>query len=343
MTKPILVIKFGTSAISNELGEPDEQILDKIAEEVSTLQKSHNIVMVSSGAVGAGKKFIKKYDGSIAKRKAAAAVGNPLLIVKYNTVFEKYGLQVAQSLTERRHFANRELFLELKGTYQELWGNDIIPIANENDVVSDRELKFSDNDELATLIAAGLGAERLMIATEAGGLIDRSGNVVSEISEIDESVMDLVDTSKSSLGLGGMSSKLTFAKLATKTGIKVTIFGLKKGQGGILKSFHGEAGSTFKASEVNLSARNKWLVSGGLTSARILVDEGAEKALIARNSLLAVGIKEVLGLFGKGEIVEILDSKGLRIAVARSRVSSNELVKKIKNQVVAHADDIVLL
>jgi len=343
MIKPILVIKFGTSAISNESGEPDQQILDKIAEEVAILQKSHHIVIVSSGAVGAGKKFIKKYDGSIIKRKAAAAVGNPLLIVKYNKAFEKYDLQVAQSLTERRHFANRELFLELKNTYQELWNNDIIPIANENDVVSDRELKFSDNDELATLIAAGLGADSLMIATEAGGLLDREGKVVNHILEINESVMDLVDTSKSALGLGGMSSKLTFAKLATKTGIKVTIFGLKPGQGGILKSFIGESGSTFEPSEVNLSTRNKWLVSGGLTAARIMIDKGAAQALVARNSLLAVGIKEVLGVFDKGEIVEILDSKGLRMAVARSRVSSGELVNKIKNQVVAHADDIVLV
>ncbi|MFT7250257.1 MAG: glutamate 5-kinase, partial [Arcticibacterium sp.] len=156
-------------------------------------------------------------------------------------------------------------------------------------------------------------------------------------------VMDLVDTSKSLLGLGGMSSKLTFAKLATKTGIKVTIFGLRIGQGGILKSFKGEAGSTFEPSEVNLSARNKWLVSGGLTAARIMIDDGAVHALVGRNSLLAVGIKEVLGVFDKGEIIEILDTQGQRMAVARSRVSSSELVKKIKNQVVAHADDIVLV
>jgi glutamate 5-kinase len=340
MTKPILVIKFGTSAISNANGEPDNAIITQIALEVSQLQKTHHIVLVSSGAVGAGKKFIKKYDGSLSKRKAAAAIGNPLLIVKYNSAFEKHGIQVAQSLCERRHFANRELFLVLKETYQELWDNDIIPIANENDVVSDRELKFSDNDELATLIAAGFGASHLMIATESGGLLDRNGEIVQNVSQIDDSVMELVDTSKSSLGLGGMSSKLTFAKLATKTGIKVSIFGIKKGQAGILKSFYGEAGTTFLAKKVNLSARNKWLISGGLTAAQIKLDSGAVKAIKLRKSLLSVGIIEIQGSFDKGEVVELIDTENKVIAIARSREASKDVKEK---QLVAHADDIVLV
>lgn len=343
MTKPVLVIKFGTSAISNQNGEPDEKIIAQIAAEVSQLQKSHHIVLVSSGAVGAGKKFIRAYDGSISKRKAAAAIGNPLLIVKYNTAFGKHDLRVAQSLCERGHFANRELFLELKDTYQELWENNIIPIANENDVVSDRELKFSDNDELATLIAAGFGASHLMIATEAGGLLDGNGNVLNHIRHIDETIMNLVDTSKSSLGLGGMSSKLTFAKLATKMGIKVTIFGIKAGQGGILESFKGNAGSTFDALKINISARNKWLMSGGLTAAKIRLDLGAIKALKERKSLLAVGVLEILGSFDKGEVVELINEQDEVIAVARSREDSKSLAGKKQNKVVAHADDIVLV
>ncbi len=340
MTKPILVIKFGTSAISNKNGEPDDTIIAKIALEVSQLQKTNHIVLVSSGAVGAGKRFIKKYDGSISKRKAAAAIGNPLLIVKYNAAFEKHGIQVAQSLCERNHFANRELFLVLKETYSELWANDIIPIANENDVVSDRELKFSDNDELATLIAAGFGASHLLIATEAGGLLDKNGTIVKYVPDINDSIMNLVDTSKSSLGLGGMSSKLTFAKLATRMGIKVTIFGIKEGQAGILKSFNGEAGTTFEANEVNLSARNKWLISGGLTAAQIKLDDGAVSAIKKRKSLLSVGISEIIGSFAKGEVVELIDKQGLVIAVARSRESSVDIKNKT---LVAHADDIVLV
>ena len=343
MTKELLVVKFGTSTITNQSGEPDDNTIDKIAEELSVLHQNYHLVLVSSGAVGAGKKFVKDYDGSITKRKAAAAVGNPLLIVKYSKAFGKHGIPVAQSLCERSHFANRDLFLQLKDTYQELWDNGVIPIANENDVVSDRELKFSDNDELATLIAAGFGAKRLMIATEAGGLLDKQKQVVPFIKEINREILDLVDTTKSSLGLGGMSSKLTFAKLATKMGIQVTIFGIKDTQGGILKAEKGEAGSTFAALATNISARNKWLASGSLSTGVITVDNGAAKAVSDRKSLLAVGIVSVEGDFSVGEVVEIVNAEHNVIAVARVRASSQEIAGKPQNLIVAHADDIALV
>ena len=179
-----------------------------------------------------------------------------------------------------------------------------------------------------------------MIATESGGLLDKSGQIVNKVEEIDNAIMDLVDTSKSSLGLGGMSSKLTFAKLATKMGIKVTIFGIKSDQAGILKSFNHEAGTTFAAKEVNLSARNKWLISGGLTAAQIRLDDGAVTAIKQRKSLLSVGVLDIIGSFDKGEVVELVDSNGVVIAVARSREASSDIKEK---QLVAHADDIVII
>ncbi|MGR3810033.1 glutamate 5-kinase [Jiulongibacter sp. NS-SX5] len=343
MMKPLLVVKFGTSAITNEDGIPDDKVIDRIASELSILHKDHSLVIVSSGAVGAGKSFIANYDGKIAKRKAAAAIGNPLLIAKFKEAFAKHDLNVAQSLCERRHFAKRELFLQLKETYHELWSNGIIPIANENDVISDRELKFSDNDELATLIAAGFGASQLMIATEAGGLLDSDKKVVSHVPVIDESVMDLVDTSTSGLGLGGMSSKLTFAKLATKMGVKVTIFGIKLHQGGILEAYEAKSGTRFDAQKANLSARNKWLASGGLTSAYLILDDGAIQALSNRKSLLAVGVTKVKGDFGKGEVVELKNSAKEVIGVARTSVSSSGISEKKQNLQIAHANDIVIL
>ena len=233
--KPILILKFGTASITQKNGEPDETIIADIARQVAFLHADYQIVMVSSGAVGAGKHFIKNYSGEIAERKAAAAIGNPLLLNIYAKYFSKYGIQIAQSLCERQHFGNREQFLQLKETYQELWKNDIIPIANENDVVSNRELKFSDNDELATLIATGFGAETLMICTSVGGLLDKEKNIIRKIDNIDNQILGLVDNSKSALGSGGMASKLTFTKLATRMGIKVIIFGMKETDG-ILKA-----------------------------------------------------------------------------------------------------------
>ena len=344
MKKDLIVIKFGTASITKPNGEPDQNIIADIAEQVTELAKKNRIVIVSSGAVGAGKHFIKNYEGEISQRKAAAAIGNPLLLSMYSQHFAKFGIQVAQSLCERQHFANRGQFLQLKETYQELWKNNIIPIANENDVVSNRELRFSDNDELATLIAGGFGASVLMICTVAGGLLDKEKKVVPEIKSISEDIIGLVDSSKSSLGLGGMASKLTFTKLATKMGIKVIIFGMAKPQG-ILEALSQNSGSTFLPETVKLSARNKWLASGGLSVGKLMLDSGASKAILSRKSLLAVGIKSLEGDFGKGEVVELLDDKLQVIAVARVRESSEALKDnpKTQNLVVAHADDIVML
>lgn len=342
--KPILILKFGTASITQKNGEPDETVIAEIARQVAILHTDYQIVMVSSGAVGAGKHFIKNYTGEIAERKAAAAIGNPLLLNIYAKYFSKYNIQIAQSLCERQHFGNREQFLQLKETYQELWANDIIPIANENDVVSNRELKFSDNDELATLIATGFGAETMMICTLTGGLLDKEKNIIRKIKNIDNQILSLVDNSKSALGSGGMASKLTFTKLATRMGIRVIIFGMKEPDG-ILKAIIGEAGSEFSPHEVAISARKKWLASGSLTVGTLQIDVGATKALQKRSSLLAVGIKKVKGEFEVGEVVEIIDNQGNMVAVARSKVSSIELSLNLKtlNYEVANANDIVLI
>lgn len=224
--KPILVIKFGTASITRDNGELNESVIAEIAKQVAAVHDRYNVVLVSSGAVAAGKRFLKEYTGTISERKAAAAIGNPLLLNKYTQYFAQYGIPVAQSLCERSHFSNRNQFLQLHKTYEELWASGIIPIANENDVVSDLELKFSDNDELATLIAVGFGASMLLFSTSVGGVLDRSKKIVPVIPVIDEAAFSLADTSKSSLGLGGMVSKLTFARLATRMGIQVVIFGI---------------------------------------------------------------------------------------------------------------------
>ncbi len=339
MSKPTLVIKFGTASLTRENGEPDEQIIAQIAKEVAILAQDHQLVLVSSGAVGAGKQYIKGYQGEITQRKAAAAIGNPILLGMYAKYLAPFGLSVAQSLCERQHFAQREQFLQLKETYQTLWENGIIPIANENDVVSNRELKFSDNDELATLIAVGFGASALLICTQSGGLLNEEKKIIPHVPKITEEVMQWVAPSKSTLGTGGMASKLTFTKLATQLGIKTIIFGMKQG---ILAAFNEKAGTVFSPQEASLPARLKWLASGSLTQGAVRIDDGAVQALLRRNSLLAVGITEVLGDFTTGEIVEVQDQSGQPIAVARVRASSTSLASKATNLLAAHADDIVL-
>ncbi len=341
MSKSILVIKFGSSSITHANGEVNEQTLEKIAAQVATLQPNYHIVLVSSGAVAAGKSVIKNYKGTLSERKAAAAVGNPLLIAKYNHYFQKYGIAIAQSLCERHHFSQREQFLQLKETYQELWKNGVIPIANENDVVSNVELKFSDNDELATLIATGFGAEKLLISTSVGGLLDEKGEIIRHVQKIDSDILSVVSSDTSSTGLGGMISKLTFTRLASRLGIKVVIFGLEQGRG-IIDALEEKIGTVFEAQEASLTARQKWLATGSLIAGKAVLDKGAVKAIGQRKSLLSVGVIEYLGDFDKGEVIELLDISRNPVAIARARCSKSELQHAVSSIEVAHADDIVI-
>ena len=341
MSKSILVIKFGSSSITHANGEVNEQTLEKIAAQVATLQPNYHIVLVSSGAVAAGKSVIKNYKGTLSERKAAAAVGNPLLIAKYNHYFQKYGIAIAQSLCERHHFSQREQFLQLKETYQELWKNGVIPIANENDVVSNVELKFSDNDELATLIATGFGAEKLLISTSVGGLLDANGEIIRHVQKIDSDILSVVNSDTSSTGLGGMISKLTFTRLASRLGIKVVIFGLEQGRG-IIDALEEKIGTVFEAQEASLTARQKWLATGSLIAGKAVLDKGAVKAIGQRKSLLSVGVIEYLGDFDKGEVIELLDISRNPVAIARARCSKSELQQTNSSIEVAHADDIVI-
>lgn len=341
MSKSILVIKFGSSSITHANGEVNEQTLEKIAAQVAILQPNFHIVLVSSGAVAAGKSVIKNYKGTLSERKAAAAVGNPLLIAKYNHYFQKYGIAIAQSLCERHHFSQREQFLQLKETYQELWKNGVIPIANENDVVSNVELKFSDNDELATLIATGFGAEKLLISTSVGGLLDSNGEIIRHVQKIDSDILSVVSSDTSSTGLGGMISKLTFTRLASRLGIKVVIFGLEQGRG-IIDALEEKIGTVFEAQEASLTARQKWLATGSLIAGKAVLDKGAVKAIGQRKSLLSVGVIEYLGDFDKGEVIELLDISRNPVAIARARCSKSELQQAVSSIEVAHADDIVI-
>lgn len=344
MKKPVLVIKFGSASITTKEGDIDERIVLEIARQTAQLQPKYNIVLVSSGAVAAGKKYLKNYDGGLSARKAAAAIGNPLLVRTYSTYFKPFNIALAQSLCERQHFANRAQFLQLKDTYQELWKNNIIPIANENDVVSNKELKFSDNDELATLIAVGFGAEQLLFSTSVPGVLDREGKVVPKIAVIDKDILSLAKKEKSAVGLGGMTSKLNFARLANQMGIQAVIFSMQTAEG-ILKAVKGETGTICLPQKKKVSSRNKWLASGSLIKALVNVDEGAAHAIQNRKSLLAVGIVAINQSLETGEVFQIANEIGEVFAVAKAKidVTDVESIRKKRNTAVAHADDIVLL
>jgi glutamate 5-kinase len=343
MQKPVLVIKLGSAVITKGDGTIDQTVIKKLAEEIADLSSTYHIVLVSSGAVGSGKAFIKNYKGSLIERKAAAAIGNPILIQLYHKYFSKYGITVAQALCERHHFSNRAQFLQLKETFFEFWENNILPVVNENDLVSNVELKFSDNDELATLIAIGFDAESLIICTSVGGFMNDERKIIPFVEKIDNSILGYITEDKSTLGLGGMLSKLTFTRLATSLGIRVVITGIT-GKTPFIDALAGKKGSTFKPQPSNLKARQKWLASGSITLGGLLVDKGAEKALLNRKSLLTVGIKKVQGNFSSGEVVQLINEDEAIIGVAKVKLKAAEIKEQTlkKNSLAAHADDIVL-
>ncbi|MEM6261203.1 MAG: glutamate 5-kinase [Bacteroidota bacterium] len=343
---PILVIKIGTSAISQASGKLDEPRLIEVSRQLARLADTYRLLLVSSGAVGCGKSALDDFSGKLIERKAAAAIGNPLLLTTYATFFRAYGLQPAQILCERRHFSDRKQFLQLRDTLEYLWQNDIIPIANENDVVSNLELKFSDNDELASLLAVGLGASHLLMVSSVPGLLDESNKTVPVVKQVDAEIMGTARTEKSAGGLGGMISKLTFARLATRLGISVTILGLEEPDS-IIKATQQQSGTFFPAQVSSSNARQRWLASGSLVSGRIVIDQGAEEALKNRKSLLAVGVVAVQGPFEANEVVEIHgpDQAGGPVALARIRLDALAMEQKLGQQevMVAHADEVVLL
>jgi glutamate 5-kinase len=335
MKKQIIVVKIGSSAIGDKDGSLRLDIMLELAKGISELQKKHNVILVSSGAVAAGRPAFKNYKGSLSEKKAAAAVGNPLLMAKYQEFFSVYNLKVAQTLCERSHFSDRQRFLQLRKTVETLWKDNIVPIANENDVISDIELKFSDNDQLATLFAVGFGAQKMLMCTSAPGVLNKEKKLVKKIDEFNEEVFSWVENKKSDLGLGGMLSKLNYAKMATLNGVEVEIFSFKKAA-----DLVNPTGTLCKAKPVNKNLKMKWLASSSLSSGQIKIDDGAKKALKDRKSLLAVGILEITGEVYKNSIVEIIDKENNIIAIGKSRVNLDEELTK---QIVVHANDLLIL
>lgn len=343
MHLPVLVVKLGSAVISDEQGNIDERIIRKLAGEIAVLSRSYRVVLVSSGAVSSGKAFFPGYKGTLVERKAAAAVGNPMLIRLYQRHCARYGITVAQALCERHHFSNRLQFLQLKETFREFWSNNILPVVNENDLVSNVELKFSDNDELATLLALGFDAATLVLCTSVGGFLDQDKKIVPLVAHIDGPLLACVHKEKSGLGLGGMLSKITFTNLATSLGIRVVMTGLQ-GRHPLQRSLQGDQGTTFKPQRASLKARQRWLASGCITLGELLLDEGAVRALRARKSLLLVGVRQWQGNFRAGEVVQLRNPQQEIIGVAKVRLGADQLatLANRKNVLAAHADDIVV-
>jgi glutamate 5-kinase len=291
--KPLLVVKYGTACLTNEAGEIELNVIKNITEQLSALHKKYRLVLVSSGAVGAGKSSIKNYTGTVSQKKAAAAIGNPILIETYASFLRKKNIAVGQILCERQHFSDRAKFIQLKSTLETMWENNVIPISNENDVMSGLDLKFSDNDQLAMMLAINFSAKTVMFGTSAPGLWDEKKQVIPTIEHFDARIYGLVRPEETShSGLGGMVSKLTYADMATQYGVNAIIFA-GRAKAGIIAALDKKIGTLCLAQGCRVPARKRWMAVSSLSLGRIGVDDGAKKALLKRKSLLSVGAKKM--------------------------------------------------
>ena len=343
---PLIVIKIGTNAITDKAGNLHPERLEEMVRQIVVLHQDHRIVLVSSGAVGCGKNFISKYAKKIAQQKAAAAIGNPLLMHHYQYEFSKQSdILVAQTLIEKHHFSNRTSFLQIWETFETLWKEGVIPIANENDVVCDHEIRFTDNDELATMIACGFSARQLLLGTAVEGVLDKEGNVIAEIEEFDQKLSDCLMKTTSSHGRGGMCAKLECAQKATEMGCEVVIFDGRE-KGALLAAHQYQTGTYCKAKSCTLSAHKRWISMGGEICGKIVIDVGALKAIRNKKSLLLVGVQSVGGAFEKGDLLGIYDETGNNlVALGRAHFGTDDLEKIVdrKAQELVQTDELVVL
>lgn len=348
-----IVIKFGTNILTNEEGDISLPRVYAFIEDVSRLKKSgKEVILVTSGAVGLGKKKLGvDSTEAVAMKQACAAIGQSKLMSIYETAFDQYDIVVAQILLTEDDFSQRKKYLSIRTTLNKLLELGVIPIINQNDTVStieldeictDMQVCFSDNDKLSALVSSELDANLLVILSDVDGLYDSNPktNLNAKIIPVVENVTNEIleyGTGASVGGRGGMKTKLEAARLVTRSGGTVVV---ANGQTPsiIKRVFSGdEIGTIFMANEEMLSGKKRWIGYATNILGKLVVNNGAKKAILEKDSsLLPIGVLEVINDFIKGEVVSILDEE--KHEIARGIVNYN--AKDCKKIAGAHSDDI---
>ena len=330
-----LVVKIGSNILASGNEGLNTKRISTIARDVAELHdRGYSLVLVSSGAVAAGMKKmgLKERPKTVKLKQAAAAVGQSSLMWAYEKSFGEYSKKVAQVLLTRDAFDDRKKYINSKNTLLTLLSYNIIPIINENDTVSTDEIRFGDNDFLASLVASLIEAERLIILSDVDGLYTedpkkfKHAEIINVVEEITPALLRQAGKEGSVAGTGGMYSKVLAAQRAVNHGIVVQIISGKKG--GLLQDhIDGRAcGTLFQPKKEKLSSRKGWIAYGSRSKGTIVIDDGAIKALTqGGKSLLPSGIITVEGKFETGDAVYCLDSEGNRIAKGLMNYSSSEL------------------
>lgn len=327
-----VVIKIGTNVITDEKGLLDHQIMSQIVYQVSGLKsKGAEIIMVSSGAMGAGRPLVNlpKKASTVVKRQMMAAVGQTRLMNVYDRFFQEKGYLSAQVLATKEDFRDRHHYLNMKRCMEALLSDQIVPIVNENDVISVDELMFTDNDELAGLLASMMQADALILLTSVDGVWDQAGKVIPFIKN-DFNVQSLIRAEKSSFGRGGMQTKCRMARRVAKLGIATHIANGKT-KDILLDLMAGKShGTTFEALK-KVSSLKRWIAqSEGQEKGEVWINSCAVDIFAAHDkavSLLPVGITRVVGEFKKGDIIKILSPEGECIGLGLAQYDSEKANK----------------
>lgn len=365
-----IVIKIGTSSLTqSETGLLALSTIATLIETLTTLrQRGDRVVLVSSGAVGVGcaRLGLTERPRNIAMKQAVAAVGQGRLMRVYDDLFSSLQQPIAQVLLTRGDLVQRNGYVNVYNTFQQLLKLGVIPIVNENDTVAVDELKFGDNDTLSALVASLVEADWLFIMTDVDRLYsaDPRTNPDAEPIAIVESIAELeamqikTGTTGSNWGTGGMATKIEAARIATASGVR-TVITQGKSPRNIIKIIDGESiGTQFVPQPRSVHARKHWIANVLLPMGKLYLDPGAVKAILTSgSSLLAAGIRKIEGEFNPNDSIKLADLEGRDIAKGLVNYSSDELhqIQGHKSEEIAqilgyqgpetviHRDNLVLL
>ena len=351
-----ITIKIGSNVLTRKDGSLSKSRMAQLVSQISAVRAlGHQIILVSSGAVAAGRSVISspKHNDTVSQRQLWSAIGQAQLINIYSDLFDIYDIKCAQLLVTKDDFRDRKHYLNLTNCLDALLEEGVVPIVNENDAISVTELMFTDNDELSGMMAAMSGSEKLLILTNVDGVFnghpnDADSQLIRSIAFDAVGIEDNIQTTKSNFGRGGMVTKFTTAKKMASQGIEVII--ANGTRDGIIVSVLQDDDllcTRFEACKMK-SPVKKWIAqSEGFEKGSIVVSAKAIDALTAprANSLLPVGVLGVKGEFFRGDVVRIEGVDGERIGLGRSAMSSTklkEVMGKKGERYVVHYDYLFL-
>ncbi|MGY3570515.1 glutamate 5-kinase [Vibrio sp. SCSIO 43135] len=330
-----VVVKLGTSVLTGGTLALDRAHMVELVRQCAELKKQgHSVVVVSSGAIAAGREHLSypALPNSMASKQLLAAVGQSQLIQTWESLFALYNLKIGQMLLTRADLEDRERFLNARDTINALVENDIIPIVNENDAVATSEIKVGDNDNLSALVGILCGADKLLLLTDQKGLFtadprkDPNAELIKEVKTIDDTLRKIAGGSGTTLGTGGMATKLQAADIARRAGIEV-IIAAGSAHNVISDSLSEQPqGTRFLPCDEALENRKRWILAGPAASGDIVIDDGAVNAVVGKgSSLLAKGVMKVSGEFARGEVARVTNANGQLIARGITSYSSADL------------------